>query len=207
MGNLLKTSLGYNSILNKPITRMNYVIMIGLIALGFNLLSATAHADLVKTMDPVSFWAYDDTGDRSISLLLENGFGVGTLQYMVVDGSSNWISVPDLYLLNLTGESSQLAFQLSIPATYSSTSQTITSATVTLFMQDDEFENYYHAAYIDWTESPIGFIRLNLLFSGIGGFDAASFDAPPTVPIPGTLLMLGTGLIGLLCIRRRITAG
>jgi len=26
------------------------------------------------------------------------------------------------------------------------------------------------------------------------------------VPIPGTLLMLGTGLVGLLCVRRRFAA-
>ena len=55
---------------------------------------------------------------------------------------------------------------------------------------------------LDYTDLAGGFLLTKSVFS----LTYENGEAP-TVPIPGTLLMLGTGLIGLLCIRRRITAG
>ena len=140
-------------------------------------------------MDEISFYAVDTSANAVVTLTVSQLAGSDTLQYKA--GSANWADAGGSIVISpvTTGGMEQVYLRL-----VNGTTVTSTAGNITFWGKDDA---NYNSITVNWTVAG-GTLALDLLVP-----DDKDNVAP--VPIPAAVWLLGSGLLGLVGIRRRST--
>ena len=153
-----------------------------------------ASANTIKVMPYVSFMAcdtYGSDGEVEIFSTHLNTVGINALYFSTDNGTnwSEWNSVADNQTFTMTPDSCEQVW-LGI-GTSGETAPTLTSGTVTFNGNGPMF----NSMSIEWTSTPAS--------STIDFLTTGDCDKVAPVPIPAAVWLLGSGLLGIVGIRRR----
>ena len=159
-------------------------VLVFIMLLGF---VRVAKANFVQTLDEVSFYVVDDNtlpsgGNNSVDLAIPSIGLTGILQYSM--NNSTWNNVTDSLLTIATGSDDweRVWFRLDLGGSY------VTKGTLTFTGQDGDLWN---AVAITWDNNGFTF--------GVPGDN----DNVASVPIPAAVWLFGSGLFGLVPVRRK----
>ena len=160
-------------------------ILAFIMLLGF---AQVAKADFVQSLDEVSFYVVDDNtlpsgGNNSVDLAILSIGLTGTLQYSINNNTWNYVTDSPLTIATGSDDWERVWFRLDMESSY------VTKGTLTFTAQDG---NLWNAVAIKWNGS-------NGYTLGVPCDDG---NVAP-VPIPATVWLLGSGLFGLVAVRRR----
>ena len=165
------------------------VLVAGLLALG-----GSAQADTTRNMDPVLLYLFDSPNDNDTSVTLTGSFYAypsgPSLQYS--EDNSTWTTWPgsNQITINTQGGIGKIYFRVSNPLD--------TSAEVTFPGVGDPYP-YFQTANLLWELNlPPKDVKITFSTATANNLDRLSF-----VPLPGSVLLLGSGLLGLALVYRR----
>lgn len=144
-------------------------------------------------MDPVAFYVVDDNtdpvgGDDSVTMSFSNfNIGSATLQYSLDNTAGSWTDVNGSFTVKAS-DWTKVYMRLN----YLTAAQPDTSGDVTF---DSPEGDLYNTVFIEWDQGG------SFLLS-VGSADSDDNVAP--VPLPAAAWLLGSGLFGLIGIRRRM---
>jgi hypothetical protein len=165
------------------------VLVAGLLAWG-----GSAQADTIKNMDPVLLYLFDSPYDSDTSVTLTGSFYAYPsgpyLEYS--EDNSSWTNWPvtNQITINTSGGIGRIYFRVNNPLD--------TSAQVTFLGPGDPYP-YFQTADLLWelNLTPSEF-KIRISTATANNLDRVSFT-----PLPGSVLLLGSGFLGLALVYRR----